>query len=161
MNQVERYVGESEEEFPLGAYATLMLAFVAGFGTMLVRAQRQKRLPRRLVARDILLLGVATHKITQLVTRDRVLAAVRFPFTRYQRSAGAGEIVEQPRGHGWQRAIGTLLTCQFCAGPWTAAAFTAALIYRPRETRAVAGVFAVVTLSDFMHQLWARARHAS
>jgi hypothetical protein len=161
MNQVERYVGDSEEEFPLGAYATLMLAFVAGFGAMLARAQRQKRLPRRLLARDILLLGVATHKITQVLTRDRVLAAVRFPFTRYERSAGAGEVEEQPRGHGWQRAVGTLLTCPFCAGPWTAATFTAALIHRPRETRTVASVFAIVTLSDFMHQLYARARRAS
>ena len=59
------------------------------------------------------------------------------------------------------RALGTLLTCQFSAPPWTASTLTTALIPRPREARVVSSVFAVVTVSDFLHQLYAYARRAS
>lgn len=161
MDQVEAYAGGAADELPLGAYAVMMLGFVGTFGSLLVRAGRRRKLPERIGASDIALLGVATHRLTRIVTRDRVTAAVRFPFTRYEGAAGAGEVREQPRGHGLQRAIGGLLTCQFCAAPWTAAALTAALLARPRETRVVASVLAVVTLSDFLHQGYARARRAS
>ncbi len=159
--QVEAYAGDAAEELPLGAYALMMLVFVGGFGSMLVRASRKGRLPKRIGARDIALLGVATHKLTRVFTRDRVTAALRFPFTELEGTAGAGELREHPRGRGLQRAIGSLLTCQFCVGPWTAAALTAGLIAKPRETRAIASMLAMVALSDFMHQAYAKARSAS
>lgn len=161
MNQVEAYAGEAAEEFPLGAYAVMMLVFVGGFGSMLVRASKAGRLPKQIGARDIALLGVATHRLTRLATRERVTAALRFPFTKLEGTAGAGELRERARGHGLRRAIGSLLTCQFCVGPWTAAALTAGLVAKPRETRVVASMLAMVALSDFMHQAYAKARSAS
>jgi hypothetical protein len=138
-----------------------MLTFLTGFGSMLIRAGRSGKLPKRIGARDIVLLGVATHRLTRILTRERVTAAIRFPFTKYEGTAGAGEVREHARGHGLQRAVGSLLTCQFCAGPWTAAALTTALVARPRETRAVASMLTIVTISDFLHQAYASARRAS
>jgi hypothetical protein len=161
MNQVEAYAGDKAEELPLGAYATMMLAFIGGFGSMLVRASRRGTLPNRISTRDLALLSVATHRLTRIVTRDRVTAALRFPFTKYEGSSGAGEVNERARGRGLQRALGSLLTCQFCAGPWTAAALTAGLVAKPRETRLIASVLTIVAASDFLHQTYARARRAS
>lgn len=161
MNETRAYAGDAIEELPLGAYATMMLAFVGGFGSLLVRASKRGRLPKQLATRDVLLLGIATHRLSRIVTRERVTAALRFPFTHYEGTAGAGELRERPRGHGLKRAIGNLLTCQFCAAPWMAAGLTAALLAKPRETRVVASVLAMVTVSDFLHQAYARARHAS
>jgi len=158
---VEAYAGEQAEDFPLGAYAVMVLVFLGGFGTMLVRASRNGTLPRRIGARDIALLGVATHRLTRLFTRERVTAAFRFPFTELEAPAGAGEVHEHARGHGLRRAIGSLLTCQFCVGPWTAAGLTAGLVAKPRETRAVASMLAIVAVSDFLHQAYAKARKAS
>lgn len=161
MSQVEAYAGEAAEEFPLGAYALLVLVFVGGFGSLLVRASRKRRLPRTIGTRDIALLGLATHRLSRLFTRERVTAALRFPFTELESTAGAGEVREHARGHGLRRAIGSLLTCQFCAAPWTAAALTTGLVAKPRETRTIASMLAIVTVSDFLHQAYAKARSAS
>jgi hypothetical protein len=164
MNPVEAYeayAGDARDELPLGAYAVMMLAFTGGFGALLVAASRRGKLPRSVSPQDIVLLGVATHRLTRIITRDRVTAALRFPFTKYEGSAGAGEVREKAQGRGLRRALGSLLTCQFCAGPWTAAALTAGLVARPRETRVIASMLAMVTVSDFLHQIYARARKAS
>lgn len=161
MNPVAAYAGGKEEALPLGAYALILSVFIGGFGSLLVRAGRKHQLPERIGTRDILLLGVATHRLTRIITRERVTSTLRFPFTEYEGPGGAGEVKEHARGHGLQRALGTLLTCQFCAGPWVASTLTAGLIARPRETRAFASMLAMVTISDFLHQAYARARHAS
>ncbi|HVJ88466.1 MAG TPA: DUF1360 domain-containing protein, partial [Labilithrix sp.] len=71
---------------------------------------------------------------------------------------GAGEVRERPRGEGLRRALGSLLTCQFCAAPWITLVLTTALVVRPRPTRVVASGLAVVTVSDFLQQLYALAR---
>jgi len=39
---------------------------------------------------------------------------LRAPFVNYIRSAGAGEVKEEPRGRGFQRGIGHLISCPYC-----------------------------------------------
>jgi hypothetical protein len=155
---VEGYLGDARQDLPIGGYAALAGAFVAIFGSLLALASARRALPRRIAVRDTVLLGVATHKLTRVVTRDWVTIPLRFPFTRYEASDGGGEVRESARGRGLRRAVGDLLTCAFCAGPWVASALTAALVARPRATRAVASVLAAVTVSDFLHQAYQRAR---
>jgi hypothetical protein len=105
-------------------------------------------------AADIALLGVATHKLTRIVTKDWVTAPVRAPFVRYEGSAGGGEVKEKARGRGLGKAIGDLLTCPWCTGPWVAGALMAGLVSRPRPTRVVAAAFSAVAVSDFLHQVY-------
>ena len=149
---------DSQEEVPLGGYAVLMSAFTVVFGGMLVAASRRRALPTRIAPGDIALIGIATHKVTRILTRDKVTSVIRAPFTKHVENTGAGEVDEKPRGHGLRRAIGSLLTCAFCTGPWVAAAFTAGLIAKPKATRVVASVFTMVAISDFSHQAYAFAR---
>ena len=70
---------------------------------------------------------------------------------RYQGSAGHGEVDEEPRGHGVQRAVGELLVCPYCLATWVAGGFVAGMAVSPRRTRAVAGLFATVAIADSLH----------
>jgi hypothetical protein len=158
---IERYAGPAKDELPIRGYATMLGAFVGAFAGLALAALRAGRLPRRISFSDTVLLGVATHKLTRIVTRERVTIPLRVPFTRYQGSDGAGEVNEEPRGKELQRAVGSLVTCQYCAGPWIATALTTGLIFAPRVTRLASSVFAMVAVSDFLHQAYSGAREWS
>lgn len=155
------YAADAKEELPVGGYAAIMTAFAAGFGALLLGASRRKALPARIATRDIVLLGIATHKLTRIVTLDWVTIPLRFPFTKYEGSKQAGEVDEKARGHGLRRAVGDLLTCPFCTGPWIAAALTATLVAKPRVARTIASVFGIVTISDFLHHAYSRTKKLS
>jgi len=117
----EGYGDEAPDDRPLGAYAGLGALFSVEFALFLYAVRRTGRtLPERVEARDLLLLGVATHKIARIMTKEMITSPLRAPFTRYQKPAGAGEINESTRGTGLRHAIGELLTCPFCFAVWVA-----------------------------------------
>jgi hypothetical protein len=132
--------------------------FVGAFAGLALAARRSGVLPRRVSLSDTVLLGVATHKLTRIVTRERVTIPLRAPFTRFRGADGAGEVNEEPRGEEIQRAVGSLMTCQYCAGPWIATGLTAGLLFAPRVTRLACSMFAMVAVSDFLHQAYSGAR---
>ena len=144
-------------DWPLGGYAVLLAGYATLFGVPLL-ISRGRRLPAELRARDLLLLGVATHKITRIATRDWVTAPLRAPFTRLKENAGAGEVAEESRGQGLQRALGDLLTCRWCFAPWVAGALMTGLTVRPRHTRVLLETFSAVALSDFLQFAYDAAR---
>ena len=150
------------EEHPLAAYSALTATFAASRATALVLLRASGReLPERPRAGDLLLAGVATHKISRLITKDRVTSFVRAPFTRYQEAAGHGEIEEQPRGRGIRLAVGELLVCPYCLAQWIAAAFAVGLVGAPRTTRFVAGIYVTETLSDVLQLAYKAAEDRS
>ncbi len=137
------------EEMPLASYATLMGTYTAAFASLLLVAQSSgRRLPERIASRDLVLLGVATYKLSRLISSDRVTSPLRAPFTEYVEPAGASEVKETVRGTGIQRAIGDLLTCPYCLGPWVGMALTFGLVLKPRTTRLIGGILAAATISD-------------
>jgi hypothetical protein len=140
--------GYADEPKPLAAYAALALLFNAGVGCTLLAGRG--RLPERVSARDVALMGVAAHKISRVLAKDKATSFIRAPFVRYEGDAGQGEVEETPRGRGMQRAVGELLVCPYCIGPWVAAGYTAGLLSAPRATRWVGSIFAAVTVSDFL-----------
>jgi hypothetical protein len=152
------YAGDRAGELPVGGYAAMLSLFVGSFTALILAARRAGALPSRIPLRDIVLLGVATHKLTRIVTRERIAIPLRMPFVRYQGTDGAGLVKEQPRGPGLRYAVGSLLTCQFCVGPWVASALTGSLMFAPRATRLASSVFTMVAISDFLHQAYAAAR---
>lgn len=146
---------------PLGGYATLLGAWTALYGAALTLGVRKGVLPERISPGDVVLLGVATHKLTRVLTKDWVTAPLRAPFVRYEESVGGGEVKESARGRGLRRAIGDLVTCPWCSGPWVAGALVAGLLGSPRVTRLVAGTFSVVAVSDFLHHAYGAVKRAS
>ncbi len=139
------------QERPLGSYAVLTGIYGAGFaGSLLALRGRHHRLPERLTASDLLLLGIATHKLSRLIAKDKVTSFIRAPFTRFQESSGQGEVEEEPCGHGLRLALGELLVCPYCLAQWIATALTVGLVGAPRLTRLVVSVFVAHTVSDFL-----------
>lgn len=149
------------ENMPLGGYAALLTAYSAIMGGGLWLLDRRGRLPERLGAGDLVIVGIATHKLTRTITRDWVTAPLRAPFTTFRGVQIHGEVLEKSRGTGLRRAIGDLLTCPFCTGPWVAGALALGLAARPRLTRLIAGTFTAVTASDFLHRAYVAASSAS
>jgi Protein of unknown function (DUF1360) len=147
------------EEMPLAGYVTLVGVYNAAFAAMLLAAKNSGRdLPKKVSVTDLILMGVATHKLTRLITKDWVTAPLRAPFTEYKESAGGGEVIEKSRGEGLQRAIGDLVTCPWCSAPWVAATLGFGFVFAPRVTRFVSGVFAAVTISDFLQHAYEAAK---
>jgi hypothetical protein len=158
---IAAYAGDQGEDLPIGGYAAMMTVFMGTFVGLVAAARKADVLPGRVSFRDIALLGVATHKLTRIVTREKVTIPLRVPFTHYEGRDGAGQVKEKPRGRGLQRAIGSLVTCQYCAGPWVATGLAAGLLFAPRATRLACGILAVVAVSDFLHQAYAGTRRWS
>jgi hypothetical protein len=139
------------EEMPLAGYATLLGVYNMAFAALLLAAKNSdRRLPERINCADLLLLGVATHKLSRLIATDRVTSPLRAPFTEYAGPAGASEVTEKVRGRGMRRALGDLITCPFCMGPWVAAALTFGFVFKPRAVRLISAVFTAATISDFL-----------
>jgi hypothetical protein len=149
---------EECEEQLLTEYATLLGFYLASVAVLTGIAAEQKRLPRKFNALDIALLGIATHKLSRIVAKDRITGILRAPFVNYVRSSGAGEVEEEPRGSGFQRGIGHLISCPYCMAPWCATALSFGLIFAPRATRFFAGILVSVTASDFLHRAYTRMK---
>jgi hypothetical protein len=111
---------------------------------------RDGELPDRPGLTDIALAGIATHKISRLLAKDKVTSFIRAPFTEYEESSGQGEVEEHARGTGAQLAIGELLVCPYCLAQWVAACFALGLVAAPRPTRFLASIYAAETVSDFL-----------
>jgi len=140
-------------EMPLEGYATLVGLYNALFAGFLAATWKLGRpLPERLPLSDILLLGVATHKLRWWLAKDRVTSPLRAPFTRFEKPGpGPADVTEQSRGAGMQRAIGDLFTCPWCMAAWVGAFLAYGLVLAPRVTRLIAATFAAISVADFIH----------
>ena len=160
---IQRYGEKTDEkeecdEQLLAEFAAMMTFYLVSTAVLTGVAMREQRLPRRFGVLDVALLGVATHKLSRLLAKDRITGILRAPFVNYMRSAGAGEVEEEPRGRGIQRGIGTLISCPYCMGPWCATALGFGLLFAPRVGRFFVGILTAVTLSDFLHRGYAATK---
>lgn len=139
------------EDRPLSSYLLLTSIFVAGFAGGLEGARRSRgSLPDRFGVLDTIMVGAATHKISRLITKDKVTAFLRAPFTRFEEPSGQGEVSEEPRGEGLRYAVGELLVCPYCVGQWVAGALCVGIVGAPRLTRTIAFMYTAETAADFL-----------
>ena len=149
----------STEKLPLAGYGALVLVYAATAGAFLGVAS--SHLPKRIELGDVLLLGVATHKLARIVAKDRVTSPLRAPFVTFVRTSGAGEVEERSRGVGIRRAIGDLLTCPWCMAPWVALGLVATFVAKPRIGRALATLLCTVAVSDWMQHGYVALKRAT
>lgn len=144
----QEYAGD--EDRPLGSYLGVMAGYSALVGAvaLVARGLGRRSVPGVL---DIVLSGVATHKVSRLLAKDPVTSPLRAPFTRYAGTSGEAELMEEVRGSGPQKAIGELVSCPFCLGQWVATGFTAGHLFAPTLTRFAAAVFTELAIADFLH----------
>jgi len=148
----EGYGGSKQR---LYSYSALISVFNLIFTVFLLVAKGVGRaIPERVDSKDIALLGLATHKLSQIGAKDAVTSPLRAPFTELQETESQKNVKEKPRGEGLRRSIGELVTCQFCLGLWVASFFTYGLVLMPRVTRLMATIFTILTVSDHLHQTY-------
>ena len=146
---------EEGEDIPLASYAALASVFNLIFALFLLLARVSGRdIPERVKPEDIVLFGAATHKLSWIVTRDAITAPLRAPFTELEEVKSPTNVQEKPRDAGLQRSLGELLTCRFCLGMWISAFFAYGLVLFPATTRLVGAIFAMLTVSDHLHQIY-------
>jgi hypothetical protein len=139
------------QERPLRSYALLTGVYGSALaGSFIALRARRHELPERFTAADVLLVGVASHKLSRLIAKDKVTSFIRAPFTRFQEASGQGEVEEEPCGHGLRLATGELLVCPYCLAQWVATALTLGLVGAPRLTRTLGTIFVAHTISDFL-----------
>lgn len=110
----------------------------------------------KLSAMDLALLAFSTYRLGRLIAYDRVMEPFRQFFANtVPDSTGAGESVD-PKGEGFQQAIGQLICCPICAGTWVAALLTYLLYLVPGPTR----VFLTMTTAIGMAELLGAATEA-
>jgi hypothetical protein len=140
-----------DERPPLAAYATFATVFHTVMAGAVAAAKRSGRdLPHRVEPGDVALIGTASYQLSRLVSKKKVTAFVRAPFTELEGRGGPAELEERPRGSGLRRALGELLVCPYCLGLWASGGFHVGLVFAPRATRFSASVLSAMAISDFL-----------
>ena len=146
-------------ERPIGGYAVLLSAYGALVG-LLAWVARRRKASWQPTPVDVVELGIATHKLSRLITKDTVTAIVRAPFTTFEEPSGDGEVHEEVRGTGLRHAAGELVTCPFCIAVWVATALAFGMLIVPRFTRVVLAILCAVAGSDYLQLTYAIAQRA-
>lgn len=121
-----------------------------------------RTLPSRWRIQDLIILTLGTHKLSRTLTKDAVTSPLRAPFTHYAGTGGPAEVQEEVREHSELRhSLGELLTCPFCLDMWVATGFAIGLVFVPRFTRLIAGVFSALAGADFLQLAYAMAQQSA
>lgn len=151
----------AHEHRPLAGYSALTTVFASAFISGLATAWKRNGPPPRPGVWDVVTIGLATHKLARLISKDRVTSFIRAPFVSYVEPAGHGEVDEEPRGEGLRLATGELLVCPYCLGQWIAGAFAVGLVGAPALTRLIAATYSAETVADFLQLAYRAAEDAS
>jgi Protein of unknown function (DUF1360) len=144
---------------PLLGYLTTLGAYAGLAGGLVGLARLTGRTaPERVHPQDVVLMSIATHKVSRMLAKDSVTSPLRAPFTRYREPSGDAELGEEVRGTGLRHSIGELVSCPFCLSVWVATGFAAGLVFAPRFTRLAAATFTAVAVSDALQLGYAAAQ---
>jgi hypothetical protein len=149
---------------PLEGYVATMGAFGVLAGSLAAAARLTGRpVPERPATADIVLISIATHKLSRLIAKDSITSPLRAPFTRYAEPGGSAELNEEVRDQGssLRHSIGELITCPFCLAVWVATGLTGGLVLAPRLTRLATTVFTATAASDFLQMAYSLAKEAA
>jgi hypothetical protein len=152
------------EHRPLDGYAVTMGTFgVLAAGVVTAAKLTGRTVPDRPATADVVLISIATHKLSRLIAKDAITSPLRAPFTRYSEPAGSGEINEEVRDEGssLRHSLGELVSCPFCLAVWVATGLTTGLVFAPKVTRLAATVFTATAVSDFLQMAYTMAKEAA
>jgi Protein of unknown function (DUF1360) len=152
------------EHRPLEGYVVTMSGYAAMTAALAAAIRATGRpVPQRPAAGDVVLLSIATHKLSRLLAKDAVTSPLRAPFTHYDRPIGSAEVAEDVRNDHDEvpHALGELLSCPFCLALWVATGLTGGLVLAPRFTRLASTALTAVAASDFLQLAYAIAKDAA
>jgi hypothetical protein len=149
------WTGErGRDPLPLEGYAALMAVYGAGITGLFVWAHRTGHTLEDVALEDLLVLGVGSHKLARMVSKDRIGTLLRQPFTEYDgtESALPGEASESARRDkgALRQAIGELLCCPYCTTTWAAAGLFGAYLVDRRMGRTLSGFLSSISVAELM-----------
>jgi len=159
--EADSYRGDNPR--PLGGYLAVLAVYCVVVAVAAVAALLTGRtLPTRWRIQDLVTVTLGTHKLSRTLTKDAVTSPLRAPFTHYAGTGGPAEVMEEVREESQLRhSLGELLTCPFCLDMWVATGFAIGLIFLPRFTRLIAGVFTALAGADFLQLAYAIAQRSA
>jgi hypothetical protein len=103
-----------------------------------------------------------THKLSRTLSKDAVTSPLRAPATQYSAPGGMADSNEDvSQDPHLRHSLRDLLTCPFCLEVWGATGFTVGLVFIPRFTRLIAGVFTALARADFLQLAYAIAQRSA
>lgn len=92
------------------------------------------RLPMSISVFDFILIGLATARLSDIISTDEVTTWMRRPFVKMETTEIADREVQtrMGRGTGLRKLIGDMLSCPWCVGVWVAAGLVCAYSMFPR-----------------------------
>lgn len=144
------------EQRPQKSYALIIAAYLSLFGMVAAMVSRNGRHRNETPpVRDIALIGIATYRLSRLISYDRVTSVLRRPFVEEGRGEESLEgTKQQPKGIGLQRALGELLTCSWCTSIWSGTFNVAAYTIFPRVGRLFLMVLAASGISEILDPIF-------
>ena len=153
--------GYGDSRVPLASYVLLMGTYSAVFAGLYALATRGGRRLAKPQGLDLALLSVASYKLSRVVTMSFIGAPIRAPFTERGESLKGGEVQDEARGQGLQRAVGNLVTCPFCFGIWSSTFFLFGFSMAPEATRQASYILSVAAVGDLLHFGYRNMREVS
>lgn len=142
-----------QQRLTYSALTGTFMALFAAFHVLTRRRDQGAGGKKDLDPFDLTLVGLSSYRLGRMVSYDRVMAAYRAPFTEtVPDPTGAGETVD-PRGVGWRRALGELISCPICAGTWISALLVYGLEIAPRPTRTLLAIAGATGLAELFNAL--------
>ncbi len=114
-------------------FILLDVVFVLLYVIILAALHYLGRLPRHISTMDLVLLGLATARLADIISTDEIMRWLREPFVKTETEEMGGEevITREGRGRGFRKVFGDLLSCPWCVAVWVAAGLTYAFALWP------------------------------
>ncbi len=94
---VRGYARDAGDERPLKGYALVLAGYAGAAGAVALAARLlHRRLPERPAPGDLVLLALATHKLSRLLTKDAVTSPLRAPSPRSRGRPGRRNSTSAP-----------------------------------------------------------------
>lgn len=146
---------------PIGSYIKLIGSYSLFFGSMFLLATRKGRPLREPRGRDLALLTIASYKLSRIITMSFIGSPIRAPFAKRGESLKGGEVQDEARGEGLQRAVGNLVTCPFCFNVWSTTLFVFGYSLLPRVTKQLSYILTIAAGGDVLHHSYRSLREVS
>ena len=107
---------------------------------------------------EVLVLGLATYRLANIVSTEKITKPLREPFV--DEVIRDGEVVERPKREGFLGATGLLIYCPSCSGVWVAALLVYAYLLWPLATLLFAIILALSGIERIIANIsnWFRDR---
>ena len=129
------------------AYGYFLVVYVAAWLVlMLTMGALHHPWPAQVSGMDLLILSLATFRLTEIISEEKIARCLRAPFCQPRTVTGPnGKVSEEevPTGTGLRRMVGELILCPWCAGVWIATLVTFFWLLAPAFARVVMLAFGV------------------